>query len=171
MNPVPVPDPVEILTTAGIALATALMTADDSSMRTCDTFVPRGVCEPWAVASSSRRRLETAAAERDPDTMPAATATATIAPEPRPRRSPETGAALAIGGRVDQAGTALRSGGLAGCDGGGPNRRTSIGSVGSLCCEGSFSLMTRFARWFGGREARHAALARLRPAGCGREVS
>src|SRR5688572_31905431 len=134
MKPVPMPaEPADwdwILTTAGIALATALMTADDSSICTCDTFVPVGVCESGDVVLSSRSQLETAAADSEPDTIPATTATATMAPEPNPRRSPATSPALAIGGRVDQAGTVWRSGGRAGWGGAGPEGRTATGCGG-----------------------------------------
>ena len=91
-----------------MVLATALMTAELSSMWTRETFSATGVCELAGEPEPSRRKLETAAAESEPETIPATTATATIAPEPRERRSPDVLAMPAIGGRVDQAGTGAR---------------------------------------------------------------
>src|SRR5262245_27946889 len=107
MKPVPMPPPLWvcdwILTTAGIALLTALITADDSSMCTWETFVPSGVCVE-GLPFSSARRVVTAAADSEPEMMPATTASATTPPLATRRRSGR-GAAAAIGGCVDQGGT------------------------------------------------------------------
>src|SRR6185503_13591899 len=125
-----------------MALLTALITADDSSMCTCETLVPSGV---WVVGVpfSSASRVVTAAAESEPEMMPATTASATTPPPARRRRSVGRGGAVATGGCVDHGGTDW--GGLYGegaaCVGGGPNRRTSTCSVASspVCGVGGFS--------------------------------
>ncbi len=74
-----------IVTTAGATLATALMTALDSSSVTSETV------EPWLVVSTGAAtgvpmRFETPTAVRPPETMPATTAMATIGAAPRPPR-------------------------------------------------------------------------------------
>jgi hypothetical protein len=85
------------------------MIADDSSMRTDETFEPTGCWLDAGAAGSDPSRLETAAADREPDTMPATTATDTIAQAPRPRRGPTGGGAL--GGLVDHDGALFTAGG------------------------------------------------------------
>ena len=147
MKPVPMPPPVPvcdwILTTAGMAPLTALITADDSSMCTCETLVPSG---SWAVGEpfSSASRVVTAAADSDAGNDAGHAANATTPPPATRRRSVGRGGAVATGGCVDHGGTPCDGlpgasapwGGTlfgegAACVGGGPNRRASTCSVDS----------------------------------------
>src|SRR5690606_5799317 len=98
---------VAILTTAGMAWFTALMTAEDSSMVTLLTLVPTGAGLPAGEAVSSRRWFATAAAERPPDRIPTTMAMATTPQAPGPRR---TGGGDA-GGRVGHEPAAHEGGG------------------------------------------------------------
>src|SRR5919106_2073505 len=106
----PAPEPVEpprtpslrdwMVTTAGIACETASMTADDSSMRTWDTFVASGCWLVPAGVVSGWTKVAMAAPERDPEMTPATTASATMRPLALPERS--AGRPPRAGGRVDQ---------------------------------------------------------------------
>src|SRR3989337_3359887 len=111
MNPEPMPfapptTPPSLravmVTTAGITLATAVITALDSSRCTWLTEVPVGPFGELPVGV--RRRFATAAADRQPETMAVTSAMVTTDRAPRPRRSRGAG-----GG----AGAAAQAGGAA----------------------------------------------------------
>src|ERR671914_2211918 len=131
MKPDPVPDwlpnrpPVVdwMVTTAGETLSAAVITAEDSSMRTSDTVVPSvSVVSPAGVATG-RNRLVMATALRAPDRMPESTAMVTTGPARRPPRGSATGAA---GGRVDHAGGLCHAADAGAGVAGGPYRWNSI---------------------------------------------
>src|SRR5687767_12838823 len=95
MKPEPVPLAVPrmpppddwMVTTAGVTLSTASMTALDSSMRTSLTLFASGEVATWPVVwAGSRNRFVTATADRAPDRMPATTAMAMIGAAVMPRR-------------------------------------------------------------------------------------
>ena len=119
----------------------------------------------------------TAAADSEPDTMPATTASATTPPPAARRRSAGRGGAAATGGCVDHGGTdwgGTLYGEGAACVGGGPNRRTSTCSVASspVCGVGGFSSVMSLGSLVATRaEGNHRDPARLRQAAGVREVS
>ena len=178
--PPPVPVCDWILTTAGIAWLTALITADDSSMCTCETFVPSGV---WfvVVPFSSASRVVTAAADSEPETIPPPRR------GPRRRHPPRDGAQAEPGWRRP-AGAWTRVDALRGCglrwmlygEGAALRRWRSepshldLLSVGASPVRGGVgfsSVMMLAFFWLRGRKGYHRDAARLRAAACGREVS
>ena len=127
-----------MVTTAGITLFTAVITALDSSMCTSLTLLPVGS----ELADGLCSRLATAAAEREPETMAVTSAMVRTGTKPKPWLSPREEA----GGWLGQAGVA-RQVELVGCVGGGPKCCTSTGSLrdsagcGSGLLGGSLSVM------------------------------
>ena len=114
-----------MVTTAGATLATALITALDSSIVTSETVEPWLVVSTGAAAGSSMR-FETPTAVSPPETMPATTAMAMIgaAPSPLRRRAGRPGGGVA---HVGWGGAWYGS-----RAGAAPYRWTSMGWVGSL---------------------------------------
>src|SRR5690349_12444605 len=114
MKPEPTPDCVwpkrpeleeAIVTTAGITLSVAVMTAEDSSTFTVWALEPASVRVPAGTEAAGRSAVETAAADSPPDTMPTTSAMAATGSRPGARRSAACAAAGAeeTGGRVDHA--------------------------------------------------------------------
>src|SRR6187431_1381214 len=120
MNPEPVPlaEPsrppdARMVTTAGVTLLTAVMTALDSSMRTSLTLLVSGELATSPVAADGASTMfDTATAERPPAGAPATTAIAIRGRAAMPRRG---GVGLLAGaGRLVHAGAACHSGFVSG---------------------------------------------------------
>ena len=104
-----------MVTTAGMTLSVALITADDSSTFTVVALEPASVWVPVGADAAGRSAVETAAAERPPETMPTTRAIAATGSSPGVRRSTvgEDGWP-ATGGRVDHAGAVCQVAGRTG---------------------------------------------------------